>query len=107
MHPIPNAGQVEAPEEAPEEACYDVCIIGAGPHGLAVLSALVSSPISTSRDLSVCVVDPTGEWLHDWDARFAEGCEAFAGLPVDGECFALGGHQSVGMGRMAWYGGTP
>ncbi|KAK3273533.1 hypothetical protein CYMTET_18231 [Cymbomonas tetramitiformis] len=71
---------------------YDVCIIGAGPHGLAVLSAhcspstVVSDAASSIADkneysnkktrpdqnaFSVCVVDPNGGWLHEWDARLS------------------------------------
>ncbi len=47
-----------------------------------------------------------------WDARFARREDAqtelapFATLPRDGECFTLGGHQSVGLGRVTWYGGA-
>lgn len=47
---------------------YDVCIVGAGPHALAVLSAIRKH----RRDaVTVCVVDPTGKWLSQWDHAFA------------------------------------
>eukprot|EP00959_Pyramimonas_sp_CCMP1952_P304841 6380027-Pyramimonas_sp.AAC.1 len=65
---------------------YDVCIVGAGPHGLSVLSAL-HSPFSAlteqqrlisrpktgriRKPLSVCVVDPSGEWLSTWNRNFS------------------------------------
>ena len=42
----------------------------------------------------------------DWDERFASEIPRFDGLPANGECFTLGGHQSVGMGRITWYGGA-
>ena len=62
---------------------HDVCIIGAGPHGLAVLSAL-HSPAARMTDMqretlfrkdkmksdfSVCVVDGH-PWLAEWHKRF-------------------------------------
>jgi hypothetical protein len=78
-----------------ESVGYDVCIVGAGPHALAVLSAL-HTPVAprlteqqhkdrrgvrgrgkgegsraAGRKPSVCVVDPSGGWLHDWNERFA------------------------------------
>ena len=73
-----------------ESVCYDVCIVGAGPHALAVLSAL-NTPVSSlseqqhmrrgcgparprskvPRRPSVLVIDPSGEWLHEWSERFA------------------------------------
>lgn len=79
-----------------EKETFDVCIIGAGPAGLSVLSALhnptrlltdiqlqtrdlrnVSSVDSQNRnkgeksgsDLSICVVDPAGCWLCEWNGR--------------------------------------
>ena len=70
-------------------ATFDVCIVGAGPHALAVLSALHTPNAKLSEDkhmrrargqgargkrlcqTSVCVVDPSGEWLHQWNERFA------------------------------------
>ena len=73
-------------------ATFDVCIVGAGPHALAVLSALHTpnaklsedkhmrrargqgargKPLSSTTKTTVCVVDPSGEWLHQWNERFA------------------------------------
>jgi len=72
-----------------EKQTYDVCIIGAGPAGLSVLSALqnptgiltegqwkqfrrakrFSGAAAAQRRLSVCVIDPAG-WLSEWRGRF-------------------------------------
>lgn len=41
------------------------------------------------------------ETLWWWSVRGDDG----GLLPEEGETFALGGHQSVGLGRVAWYGG--
>ena len=52
---------------------YDVCIVGAGPQGLAILSALRAKHKqlgSGCQDPHVCVVDPSGTWMHNWDANF-------------------------------------
>lgn len=67
------------------EKVYDVCVIGAGPAALSVLSALNSPErLLNDRDiqrrnltfdgfhgrLSVCVVDPAGSWMCEWKGRF-------------------------------------
>eukprot|EP00941_MAST-03F_sp_MAST-3F-sp1_P005492 g5492.t1 len=68
---------------------FDVLIAGAGPAGLSVLSALRTPEGILSNesqwklkknakqynrekraDLSVCVVDPSKNWLHNWKGRF-------------------------------------
>ena len=72
--------------DCPAVASYDVCIVGAGPAGLAVLSSLHTGAAgilteaqrlraqrgkrSTERKLSVCVIDPSGAWLEEWRGRF-------------------------------------
>ena len=74
-----------------ENVVFDVCIIGAGPAALSVLSA-VQDPegylstesqwkqYRTQKKLgcggkrtvhSVCVIDPAGSWLSEWRGRFA------------------------------------
>ena len=85
MATFPNAGAGESTNNV-----FDVCIIGAGPQALAVLSSL-HEPYGTLDNaqleeiyrrsakhgkseppgLSVCVVDPAGDWLVQWRARFA------------------------------------
>lgn len=76
------------------EVMHDVCIIGAGPAGLAVLSSLHSkrgfltenqverevkhkkhssasgAPAAAAPALSVCVVDPSDCWMCQWNGRF-------------------------------------
>eukprot|EP00977_Amphora_coffeiformis_P009724 scaffold2243_cov165-Amphora_coffeaeformis.AAC.4 len=73
-----------------ESPYYDVCIIGAGPAGLACLSA-VREPFSVDNltelqfqralhsihssghhKLSVCVIDPESGWLHNWKTNFSQ-----------------------------------
>jgi len=69
---------------------YDICIIGGGPAGLSVLSALHSPDgvlteaqkkrsgwnsryqkgAGARKPLSICVVDPSGSWLSAWKGRF-------------------------------------
>lgn len=64
---------------------FDVCIVGAGPAGLAVLSALQTPDAILSNKqrndfpvgkvltggASICVVNAGKEWLGSWNARFA------------------------------------
>ena len=67
----------------------DVCIIGSGPAGLAVLSALREpysvdtmsenqwglaatqlNKIGRSKKLNITVIDPNDEWLGGWKDNF-------------------------------------
>lgn len=45
----------------------DVCVLGAGPHGLAAAVHLRRA----DPDLRLVVVDPAGAWLQGWHDRFA------------------------------------
>ncbi len=45
----------------------DVCILGAGPHGLAAAIHLRRA----CSDLRLVAVDPSGVWLDDWHEQFA------------------------------------
>lgn len=45
----------------------DVCVVGAGPHGLAITAHLLTA----RRALRVTVVDPAGAWLTTWRDQFA------------------------------------
>lgn len=64
---------------------YDAVVIGAGPHGLAALSALHApflglsdhdrEKLTRARPAGsprVAVVDPSGEWMCGWNGRFAK-----------------------------------
>ena len=68
------------------ETNYDVCIVGAGPGALACLSA-IREPFSLDtlnpsqihranhsfklhHQLKVCVIDPSGSWMHNWGKNF-------------------------------------
>ncbi|MEO1056969.1 MAG: NAD(P)-binding domain-containing protein [Actinomycetota bacterium] len=46
----------------------DVCIVGAGPHGLAMAAHLLAATPSL-RD-RIAVVDPSGQWMHTWHEQF-------------------------------------
>jgi len=46
----------------------EVCVVGAGPHGLAVTTHLLSAQPSLRGRISV--VDPSGEWLATWSEQF-------------------------------------
>ena len=77
----------------------DVCIVGAGPAGLAALSAL-KEPYTldtmnygqieqaqrffktNAKALNVCVVDPSDTWMHGWTEKFHELDIQFLRSPV-------------------------
>jgi len=69
------ASDVSGPTGPQPVRAFDICIVGAGPHALAVLSALRRVPCegagSTAPHPQVCVIDPAGAWLHEWDAGFS------------------------------------
>ncbi len=52
---------------SPTIAAKKVCILGAGPHGLAAAIHLRRA----DPDLDVVTVDPSGEWLTGWHEQFA------------------------------------
>jgi len=72
---------------SPATKSYDVCVVGAGPAGLACVSA-TQEPYSLDhlteiqaeraarihhkhhRKLKVCVVDPNPEWMSSWKSNF-------------------------------------
>ena len=49
------------------ETNSDVCILGAGPHGLAAAVHLRSA----DPDLVITTLDPSGSWLEGWKTQFA------------------------------------
>ena len=74
-------------KQAANKDDFDVCIVGAGPAGLACLSAIrepysidhltesqtqraVRSMRGLHRQLRVCVIDPQPGWLHAWQSNF-------------------------------------
>lgn len=46
-----------------------VCILGAGPQALAAAVHLLAARPGLSNELTV--VDPTGQWMHNWHEQFA------------------------------------
>lgn len=52
---------------APTEV--DVCVLGAGPHGLALVLHLIDADPSLNERL--VVLDPSGAWLTNWQDQFA------------------------------------
>ncbi len=46
----------------------DVCIVGAGPHGLAVAAHLLAATPSLRE--RIAVVDPSGQWMRTWHDQF-------------------------------------
>jgi cation diffusion facilitator CzcD-associated flavoprotein CzcO len=72
----------------------DVCIIGAGPHGLAVSTHLVTARPAL-RDRLV-VIDPAGTWLTTWRDQFAR-------LGIDVLRSAMVHHPGVDPGGLGAY----
>lgn len=84
---------------------YDVCIIGAGPAGLACLST-IQEPYSLdlltdnqilrasawiqrnpqSKSKKVCVIDPNHNWFHQWDDNFQTLDISFLRSPTIAHC---------------------
>lgn len=56
----------------------DVCILGAGPHGLAAATHLVEA----DPDLNLCVLDRSGQWLSTWHQQFRRAEIATLRSPV-------------------------
>ena len=46
-----------------------VCILGAGPHGLALMLHLLEADPDLRDDITV--IDPSGEWMSTWYEQFA------------------------------------
>ena len=87
--PVPECTSDPPQDPSTPVRVYDVCVVGAGPHGLAVLSALHStrtrmtdyqrersfgSQVGGGKQeegsgLSVCVVDES-PWVAAWNERF-------------------------------------
>lgn len=47
----------------------EVCVVGAGPHALAVVAHLITARPRLRDDIAV--VDPSGGWLRTWRSQFA------------------------------------
>ena len=69
-------------------------MVGAGPHGLAVVSHLLAAQ-PTLRE-SIAVLDPSGVWLQRWQAQFAR-------LEIDVLRSPIVHHPDVGPGALAQY----
>ena len=66
------AAEVAGATGPPPLEDFDVCIVGAGPNALGVLSALRKEHVGSTRpEPRVCVIDPAGVWMHEWDAGFS------------------------------------
>ena len=51
------------------EARVPICVLGAGPHGLAAVLHLKRADPALARE--TVVIDPSGRWMSAWDSRFA------------------------------------
>ncbi len=72
----------------------EVCVVGAGPHALTVVShLLVAQPTLRNR---IAVLDPSGEWLQRWRTQFAR-------LEIDVLRSPIVHHPHVGPGALAQY----
>lgn len=61
-----TADSRSGPEQVSSDA--EVCVVGAGPQALAVVTHLVTARPSL-RD-EIVVIDPSGEWLQTWQSQF-------------------------------------
>ena len=61
-----------------QEITADVCIVGAGPHGLA--AALLFERIDPS--IRVVVLDQSNEWLSSWKKQFRQAEIATLRSPI-------------------------
>ncbi len=64
-----NSGRDAGDCAADAPVDVEVCVVGGGPHGLAVVAHLVAAKPSLRE--RIVVVDPSGRWLRAWHEQFA------------------------------------
>lgn len=72
----------------------EVCVVGAGPNGLAVVAHLLASKPSLGD--RIAVIDPSGEWLLTWRTHFAR-------LEIDVLRSPIVHHPDIDPGALARY----